>query len=265
MLVGENYESKPENFLRYNEGLLPPYFHSSIKLGAAMVSAAFQWNYYLRWKQHAQKESHKGFNHWVLFFICANTLFYLSVIPSFLGFLSVHWLGLSDLILALFLVITSVVLFFNPAILYGIEDMPTFPVVSTEPDISDAGGKTFELPLELRSAYKARIDELMRREQPFRKHGYSIRQLSDELAIPVHHLSIVFNREYEINFNEFINRQRIAFLLERFDLPDWRKYTLESLAADAGFNARNTFFTVFKKSMGVSPTEYLRLREESAN
>ena len=261
-LIQNNYKTYPEIFLRFQEGILLPYAHSYIKITAALVSAAFQWNFYRQWKRHAPPAMEPGFGRWLFFFISAYTVFCLSVIPSLLGFLGAEFLGLSDMILAFFLLIASTVLFFYPRVLYGIEVLPPFPIERQDEHVHDSGVKAFELPPDLLYAYKVRLDELMNREQPFRKQGYTIRQMSEELHIPVHHISLVLNREYRLNFSEYINRQRINFLLQQFEQPGWRVHTMESLAADAGFSARNTFFIAFKKTMGVSPSEYLRSRRE---
>jgi AraC-like DNA-binding protein len=111
----------------------------------------------------------------------------------------------------------------------------------------------------LRGKFKTRIEELMQREQPFLQRGYTLRQLSEHLNIPQHHLSAVFREEFGANFNEFINRHRIAHVLQMLERQDQRQaYTLESIAADSGFNARNTFFLAFKKATGISPKEYLQ-------
>lgn len=267
-LVSDNYAHHPDNFLRFTEGILPAYIHSFIKEAMFLASAALQWTYYLQWRRQSHPSNSSdssGFSRWMLVFISANIAFYLSIFLPFLGFMPDHWAGLSiiNIILSFFLIIVSAVLFFSPQVLYGVENLPVFPGEQAGEEQS-ADRKTFELPAELRDNFKMRIEELMQREQPFLQRGYTIRQLSEQINVPQHHLSAVFRQEYGVNFNEFINRHRVAHVLQMLERLDQRQtYTLESIAADSGFNARNTFFLAFKKATGFSPKEYLNQMQHS--
>ena len=256
-LVRSNYTSSPENVRSFSEGILPPYFHPAIKVVWAFAMNILQWDYFLRWKKKTSKGQTKVFYRWLLIFNVTTTVFYLSVTPSFLGLLSIQWIGLSEIILALFVVAISVLLFFFPSALYGFEESPSFPEFE-EDKKRNSSGKSFDLPPHQVESYQKQIEAFIIQERPFLRHNYTIKQMGERLDIPLHHLSFVFNKGYGLNFSEFINRHRIDYILKRLDQPEWRLQTLESLAVEAGFNARNTFFLAFKKVTGLSPSEYLR-------
>ena len=62
-----------------------------------------------------------------------------------------------------------------------------------------------------------------------------------------------------MNFNEYINHQRITYLLGQLtENPEWRLFTLEALGQKVGFNNRYTFLNAFKKVTGETPSVYLK-------
>ena len=108
----------------------------------------------------------------------------------------------------------------------------------------------------------AEIDEAIRRHfeerKPFLQHGYSLRQLSDETGIPLHHLSAFINKHYKVNFNDFINEYRVAYCKEKLLNGECKYKKLEAIAGESGFNNRNTFTSAFKRVTGMNPSDFLR-------
>lgn len=97
--------------------------------------------------------------------------------------------------------------------------------------------------------------------QPYRKSGYKIRDLSEELTIPSYILSAFINQQYGKNFNELINDYRVDFMAGHLSQSlEKLQYTLEYLAKDAGFNSRNAFFAAVKKKTGKTPSEFFGIR-----
>jgi AraC-like DNA-binding protein len=108
----------------------------------------------------------------------------------------------------------------------------------------------------------AEINEAIRRHfeerKPFLQHGYSLRQLSDETGIPLHHLSAFINKHYKMNFNDFINEYRVAYCKEKLLNGECKHKKLEAIAGESGFNNRNTFTSAFKRVTGMNPSDFLR-------
>jgi AraC-like DNA-binding protein len=106
------------------------------------------------------------------------------------------------------------------------------------------------------------IDEAIRKhfeeKKPFLQHGYSLRQLSDETQIPLHHLSAFINKHYKMNFNDFINEYRVAYCKEKLLNGECKHKKLEAIAGESGFNNRNTFTSAFKRVTGMNPSDFLR-------
>jgi AraC-like DNA-binding protein len=76
------------------------------------------------------------------------------------------------------------------------------------------------------------------------------------LEMPKYKLAQLIKEEGHVNFSCFVNYYRVErckLLLE--NLPGCK--VIDSLVEETGFQARSTFFRVFKKHTGLSPKEYL--------
>jgi AraC-like DNA-binding protein len=101
------------------------------------------------------------------------------------------------------------------------------------------------------------IKEHLETKKPFLKHGYSLKMLSDETHVPLHHLSAFINQYYKMNFNDLINAYRILTCVEKLLRKEWKHKKLEAIANECGFSNRNTFTTAFKKVTQLNPSEFL--------
>ena len=72
-------------------------------------------------------------------------------------------------------------------------------------------------------------------------------------------VSNYINRSRSKNFNQYINELRINHLLKRLDSePNLRKYTIDALAEEVGFNSRKTFSDAFLVHTGLRPSNYIK-------
>ena len=107
---------------------------------------------------------------------------------------------------------------------------------------------------------KHRIRELMTEKKPFLQRGYHIKELADELQIPVHQLSAFLNQVLRTNFNDHINKYRIDHCIECLTTNLNDRPNLEQLSKKCGFNNRSSFTTAFKKFTGQKPFDYINRR-----
>ena len=66
-------------------------------------------------------------------------------------------------------------------------------------------------------------------------------------------LSAAINARAGMNFNDYVNRWRCAYLVGRLEEGAHRERTLLALALEAGFNSKSTFNRAFRKCYGCSP------------
>ncbi|MCX2451321.1 helix-turn-helix domain-containing protein [Pedobacter sp. PLR] len=108
-----------------------------------------------------------------------------------------------------------------------------------------------------RTAYLETLERTLADQQPFLTKGYSIKDLAEDTGIPAHHLSCLINKEYQLNFQNFINFQRVEYVKSQIHQEEWKQLSLEGMAWQAGFTSRTTFFRAFIKNTGKAPSYYL--------
>ncbi|MBO0934124.1 helix-turn-helix domain-containing protein [Fibrella sp. HMF5036] len=134
---------------------------------------------------------------------------------------------------------------------------PTATPALLTTDVDDALRTTEEI-----TATKRQIDVYMLRHKPFTNPNLTLAELAAKLKMPPHALSKVLNEGYEKNFFDFINMHRIDELKMRLHNPQFRSYTLLSMALEVGFNSKTAFNRSFKKLTNQTPSEYLNAHSE---
>lgn len=79
-------------------------------------------------------------------------------------------------------------------------------------------------------------------------------------------LSKIINTYKEMNFNDYINGLRIRYIIERIkNEPKFEQYKISYLAEVSGFSSHSIFSKAFKKSTGVTPSQFLDYLKEETN
>lgn len=249
---------------KQQEGLLPAYYHPVLKFVYGTAYVLLQWRLLRQFGRRAdparRRENH-ALLRWLRLFTLLNTLLYPPVLLAMaLPVSGTYATIFAVCVLGSYLLVTSTLLFFQPQILYGLRPAPaaaeapapTAPAAAKKEDPA----RVYSLSEERKQTYCALLETHMQ-QQPFRRKGYTIKDLAAEISIPPHHVSALINQEYQMNFSDFLNRYRVEYMQARMGQPDWRHLTLEGLALEAGFSNRTTFFRAFVKLAGCTPTEYL--------
>ncbi len=108
----------------------------------------------------------------------------------------------------------------------------------------------------LNTGFAERIDTAMREHKPHLQPDLTLDMLAETLDIPARDLSLVFNRHFDSNFYEFVNRYRIEEAQKMLADPKHKSKTITHIYLDAGFNSKSVFNTFFKKHVGKTPSEY---------
>lgn len=104
--------------------------------------------------------------------------------------------------------------------------------------------------------FVAELLEFMREKRPFLNPELNLESLSSSLKVTQDYLSGVINGSLNMNFYDFVNHYRVEEFKSLCKDPVKRKLTIIALAFDSGFNSKATFNRVFKKSTGLTPSEY---------
>jgi YesN/AraC family two-component response regulator len=88
----------------------------------------------------------------------------------------------------------------------------------------------------------------------------SLATLSAQLEINSKYLSEIINKHYQDNFNTYINKLRINYIIEKLKTePGYLNYKISYLAEESGFSSHSSFATVFKSITGIAPTTFIDL------
>lgn len=94
----------------------------------------------------------------------------------------------------------------------------------------------------------------------FTNKDMSLATLAAQLDINTKYLSEIINKHYNDNFNTYINKLRINYIIEKLkNEPEYLNYKISYLAEESGFSSHSSFATVFKSITGIAPTVFIDL------
>lgn len=268
---------------RANATFISPYWYYHIRFFQGVAYIVFQWVLIAKYTVFKRTffRANRSVLIWLIFFMILSSLLFTGLQTRNISYLI--GINIKDQLIAIGTISVcffglSTYLFFFPELLYGsyynnagtIQDV----LHSNKTDDGDFDGlETMiedkvavfkklitpeQLPLDAQ-----RVERYIKESGAFRRPGICIHDLATELEIPVRNLSYILNHFYHLRFNDFINNYRINYIIQRFESDDWKNLTFEGLAKEAGFSSRSTFFTVFKKLKGVTPSEYINSKISS--
>jgi AraC-like DNA-binding protein len=107
-----------------------------------------------------------------------------------------------------------------------------------------------------------RLINYMTENKPYLNQLLTLENLAAQIAMPARQLSQVINRHFDKNFFEFINGYRIDESKALLTQEENAKATILTIMAQAGFNSKATFNTLFKKTVGMTPSQYRKEQKE---
>jgi AraC-like DNA-binding protein len=144
----------------------------------------------------------------------------------------------------IYLVLTSLLRVFYPSLAHEIMVKAHNPTYNSELD----------------SHHVEKLNELINNEKIYREMRLNRASLAQKLNIGEHHLSRIINYNFNMNFNELINKHRIDEAKSR--LLNEPNMQITTIAFEIGFNSIASFNRVFKEKTNLSPTEF-RAKEKN--
>ena len=90
------------------------------------------------------------------------------------------------------------------------------------------------------------------------KQDANTEDLALKLNVTKNELSNFLKNEFEENFTELLNKNRVAYLMELLKAKKYESFTIEALSEMSGFNNRRTMYNAFNKYVGQTPTEFIQ-------
>lgn len=156
-------------------------------------------------------------------------------------------------------IVLGLVLFFVNFLMYkGLKQPKIFQGIRSEESnlVPDASQLNKQLIAKNFSEEISLIQTFFDNEKPYLDPSLTIRDLADQLAIPMRRLSMIINGYFGQNFSEFINHYRIEAAKKRLEHPNDPGETILEVLYDVGFHSKSAFNTAFKKITGQTPTAY---------
>lgn len=109
--------------------------------------------------------------------------------------------------------------------------------------------------LERLKVISKKLHMAMENDKVYRDQDLSVNSLAKQLDIKPYLISRCLSEINQIRFNDYVNGYRVKEVQTLLQDPNNSKYTLLSLAMDAGFNSKSSFNRAIKKQLGISPSE----------
>jgi AraC-like DNA-binding protein len=98
-----------------------------------------------------------------------------------------------------------------------------------------------------------KINATMKQEQLHLDSNLTLHKLARHVAISPNYISQTLNETMGTNFFDYVNKWRIETAKPKIIANE---DTVLNIALEVGFNARSSFYKVFKKETGKTPTEF---------
>ena len=108
----------------------------------------------------------------------------------------------------------------------------------------------------LKRSLSKKLDKLIENDQLHLQHDISLDFLSEKLNASKHDTSQLINNHYQMKFFDFINFHRIEYAKSVLNQNSSQSLKINDLAISCGFNNKVTFNNAFKKSTGMTATQY---------
>lgn len=96
-------------------------------------------------------------------------------------------------------------------------------------------------------------------KQLYLERKVSLSYVASEIETNTKYLSYIIKKHREKDFNEYINDLRINYIVQKItNDPVYRQYKINTLAEEAGFSSHSKFASVFKATLGISPSEFIK-------
>lgn len=105
-----------------------------------------------------------------------------------------------------------------------------------------------------------RIQKIMENPEWFCRNDFSLPMLAQLVDSNKTYVSQTINACYHENFVTLLGNCRVKEACRRINNYDqYGQFTLESISEGVGFKSRTTFTTAFKRLIGLTPSEYLKI------
>lgn len=142
-----------------------------------------------------------------------------------------------------------------------LEDSNGLEIVENDP-INGNGESEEELSKLTKDKIRKGLYKQLVQAQLFLDPNCNVSLLSSAINTNRTYLSQYVKSQYGTTVSEHVNDLRIFYVLEQLKVDaSRRKYTIDRIASESGFNSKRTFERAFKARTGITPAFYIRQLE----
>jgi len=101
-----------------------------------------------------------------------------------------------------------------------------------------------------------KLEKAILEDKVFLDPNLTVKNLAKTIDSNEKYMSYLINKKYNKNFSNFINGHRIEYAKKILLEKEYKQYTIEAIGGLSGFNSKSGFNTIFKKSTGLTPSQY---------
>jgi len=146
--------------------------------------------------------------------------------------------------------------------IYPVSKIQLDDLLSIELETEEKAEKKKLIPDEDFESLKQKLLTLIETQKPYLEGDLNLLKLSELIGISTHQLSYLLNNGFNENFFQFVNKYRVQHAKELLISDSYNKLSVLGIAFDSGFNSKTAFNTFFKKTVGVTPSEFRKNQNE---
>jgi len=114
----------------------------------------------------------------------------------------------------------------------------------------------------LENPLQKKLEHLINEEEVYTNKNLKISDLALMLEVSDKALSVFIHETYQQSFSDYLNVHRVEKVKALLASSEQNRFTLVALSEQAGFSSKSSFYAVFKKLTGLTPTQYRKTLEK---
>lgn len=109
----------------------------------------------------------------------------------------------------------------------------------------------------INSDHVVQLIELIKSQKLYLNPDLSLNEVASQMGLSRHNLSDLLSNGLQTNFYDFVNKYRIEYAKSLMTSEMINAYSLSGIARESGFNSYVSFYRVFKRMTGMTPSKFI--------